>query len=105
MHKFFTAGGQMNHAQRAFNPLTALSAAYTRHFQAKADVLCSRQPRKKTMLLKDHRAVGSRCGDWFAIQQHLSLIRANHPRDNVEQRTLAATTRADDDHELARLTF
>ena len=57
------------------------------------------------MLLEHHHALAAGPGDLFAVRQHTAGIRFVEAGDEVEQRALAATARADEADELALAHF
>src|SRR5690606_18585380 len=55
------------------------------------------------VLLEDERHVGGRPGDALALELDDARRRPQEAGDALEERRLAASGRADDDHELARV--
>src|ERR1700730_8703189 len=70
--------------------------------RAEHDVLVRRLPRDQRRLLEYHHPVLGGAGDAPAVEQNLTSIRPLEARDQIDQRRLTATGRADDNSELSR---
>ncbi len=84
----------------AMLPRVASAALRPRDTRAERDVVHDVQPRIQQRLLEYHATVRPRSTDWDAVQQHQAGARQLQAREQIEDRRLAATARADDAHEL-----
>src|SRR4029077_14348925 len=66
------------------------------------DILVRRLPRDQRRLLEYHHPVRGGAGDAPAVEQNLTSIRPLEACDQINQRRLTATGRADDNSELSR---
>ena len=65
------------------------------------DILVCCLPGDQRGLLEHHHTVPGGAGDPPSVEQNLSAIRPLEARDQIDERRLAASRRADDDRELA----
>ena len=80
--------------------LLLVGLAHAAFAQAEADVLRHREPGKERVALEHHAAVGARAIDALAVEQHLAGGRKVEPRDDAQQRRLAAARGAEDGDEV-----
>src|SRR6185295_19159900 len=79
----------------------ALRRGRAADLETPADVAAHRSPREQRELLEDHAPVGSGPHHLAAMDADLPCVARNETPEDVEQRALAASARADDRHELA----
>src|SRR5882672_11968591 len=97
--------GEVNEIQVVAGLLTPLFRVYAFLPQAKFDVFTRCEPRKKSQLLEQEYAVGTRFLHFAAINPDFSRRRAIESRDEMKQCGLAAPGWADDAQEFSRKDF
>src|SRR4029077_14258782 len=96
---------EMDKTQIVLHLLFALGFSHVLHLHAELDVAADRQPGKQSELLEDQDAIGPRTIHRRAIHQNFPGGLWMQPRDQVQQRGLAASRRTDDAKKLSRLHF
>ena len=95
--------GKADPSQHLTRRLLALLGRHAAHGKTEADVLPDIQPGEQRCLLEDQAALWRRSGDGFAVRADRARGRLFEPGDEIEQRALAATGRAQQNDELAGL--
>ena len=70
--------------------------------QRQHDVFARRHPREQTVILKDHAAVQPRAADWAPVDRDPSPRRPLQPRQQAQERALAAARLSQQADELPR---
>ena len=86
------------------DPRVDLGPRHARHAQREAHVLPHAHMRVERVGLEHHGDAAAgwmRVGDALAVNPHLAAARLLQPRQQAQQRALAATAGADEHHELA----
>src|SRR5690606_9255654 len=68
--------------------------------EAEGDVLRHREPGKERVGLENHAPVGARAGDAAPVEPHLARAGPVEPRDDAQERGLAAAGRAENGDEV-----
>ena len=101
---FVFEAGEADHGQQLARPLPAFAVGKAKNLRRQQDVLQHPAPFQQQRLLEHHADVARRVEGMLArADAHLAGVVVVKTRENLQQRRLAATRRADQRHQLAGL--